>query len=112
MRRLVLYLLPAGTVFSSDWTPLTKVQLFSVQKPESLAGLSPSADSENSASGSPASSSKSLQTRVILNEMKDGRRKSSSRRGDDSTIIDSFPERTQAGELFSAAIAGHRLPPV
>ncbi|KAF3447005.1 hypothetical protein FNV43_RR12185 [Rhamnella rubrinervis] len=85
---------------------------FKLKKPESLTGLSPSAaDSENSASGSPASCSKTLQTRVILDDMKDGRRKSSSRRGDDSTIIDSFPERTQAGELFSAAISGHRLAP-
>lgn len=41
--------------------------------------------------------------------MKDGRRNSVSRKGDDYTIIDPFPERTQAGDLFGA---GCRLPRV
>ncbi|XP_060673202.1 kinesin-like protein KIN-7C, mitochondrial isoform X2 [Ziziphus jujuba] len=84
---------------------------FKLKKPENIAGLSLSPDSESSASGSPASCSKSSQNRVILNDMKEGRRKSSSRRGDDPTIVDSFPERTQAGELFSAAVGGRHLPP-
>lgn len=43
--------------------------------------------------------------------MKDVRRKSVSRKGDVSAV-DSFPERTQAGELFSAAVVGRGLPPV
>lgn len=42
--------------------------------------------------------------------MKDGRRKSVSRGGDDPAIIDSFPERTQAGDLFSATVGGRLLP--
>lgn len=82
-----------------------------LQKPENLVGLSPSADSGSSTSVSPASSSKSVQHRVTFNDIKDGRRKSISKRGDDSAV-DSFPERTKAGDLFSAAVAGRRLPPV
>lgn len=88
------------------------LKTFSLQKPENLVGSSPSADSESSTNGSPSSCSKSLQNRVMFSDVKDGRRKSISRRGDDSTLIDSFPERTQAGDLFSAAVGGHRLPPV
>ncbi|KAL4596212.1 hypothetical protein ACB092_12G148100 [Castanea dentata] len=84
---------------------------FKLRKPENLVGLSPSADSESSASGSPASCSKSSQSRVMFNEMKDGRRKSVSRRGDESAVVDSFPERTQAGDLFSVTVGGRRLPP-
>ncbi|KAK9270558.1 hypothetical protein L1049_026139 [Liquidambar formosana] len=83
---------------------------FKMKKPQNLVGSSQSADSESSASGSPASCSKSLQNRVIFNEMKDGQRKSVSRRGDESSV-DSFPERTQAGDLFSATVGGRRLPP-
>ncbi|XVF64524.1 hypothetical protein PTKIN_Ptkin09bG0176200 [Pterospermum kingtungense] len=80
---------------------------FKLRKPENLAALPMSADSGSSASGSPA---KSLQDKVTFSDMKDGRRKSVSRRGDDPAIIDSFPERTQAGDLFSATVGG-RLPP-
>lgn len=87
------------------------LEKFPLQKPENQAGMSPSADNGSSASGSPVSCSKSLQDKVTLNDMKDGRRKSVSRRGDDPTIVDSFPERTQAGDLFSATVGG-RLPPV
>ncbi|KAK8354928.1 hypothetical protein V6Z12_A05G252500 [Gossypium hirsutum] len=83
---------------------------FKLRKPENQAGMSPSADNGSSASGSPASCSKSLQDKGTLNDMKDGRRKSVSRRGDDPAIVDSFPERTQAGDLFSATVGG-RLPP-
>ncbi|XVE95514.1 hypothetical protein REPUB_Repub02eG0104100 [Reevesia pubescens] len=83
---------------------------FKLKKPDNLAGMSPRADSGSSASGSPASCSKSLQDKVTFSEMKDGRRKSVSRRGDDPAIIDSFPERTQAGDLFSATVGGG-LPP-
>lgn len=83
-----------------------------MQKPESLSGLPPSADRENSASGSPASGSKSSQSRVMFSDIKDGRRKSLSRKGDDASAVESFPERTQAGELFRAAGGGRHLPPV
>ena len=82
-----------------------------MQKPENLGGFSPNADTESSTSASP-SSSKSLQNRVMFNDTKDARRKSTSRRGDDSSVVNSFPERTQAGDLFCAAIGGRRLPPV
>ncbi|KAH9691255.1 kinesin-like protein KIN-7E [Citrus sinensis] len=84
---------------------------FKMRKPENLVGFSPSADSGSSSSVSPASSSKSLHHRVTFNDIKDGRRKSISKRGDDSAG-DSFPERTKAGDLFSATVAGRRLPPV
>ncbi|KAL5559646.1 hypothetical protein UlMin_035857 [Ulmus minor] len=83
---------------------------FKLKKPENLAGLSPSVDSESSTSGSPASCSKSSQ-RVTFNEIKDGKRKSVSKKGDDRAVIDSFPEQTQAGDLFSATAGGRRLPP-
>ncbi|XP_010268983.1 PREDICTED: kinesin-like protein KIN-7C, mitochondrial [Nelumbo nucifera] len=83
---------------------------FKLKKPEHLNGLSPIVDSESSASGSPASS-RPLQHKIQLGDMKEGRRKSVSRRGDDHPIIDSFPERTQAGDLFSATVRGRRLPP-
>jgi len=39
-----------------------------------------------------------------------GKRKSVSRRGDESAVIDSFPEATQAGDLFSVSVGGRRLP--
>ncbi|XP_056164584.1 kinesin-like protein KIN-7E, chloroplastic isoform X2 [Syzygium oleosum] len=84
---------------------------FKVRKPESLPGLPPSADSESSASASPASGSKSSQSRVMFSDIKDGQRKSLSRKGDDASAVESFPERTQAGELFRAAVGGRRLPP-
>ncbi|KAJ6939231.1 hypothetical protein NC651_005620 [Populus alba x Populus x berolinensis] len=84
---------------------------FKLKKPENPVGSSPSTDSESSAGGSPASCSKLSQNRVTFNDIKDGKRKSISRKGDETTIIDSFPERTQAGDLFSATIGGRRLPP-
>ncbi|KAK3427624.1 hypothetical protein EUGRSUZ_F03803, partial [Eucalyptus grandis] len=83
---------------------------FKVRKPESLPGLPPSADTESSASASPAGS-KSSQSRVMFRDTKDGRRKSLSRKGDDASAVESFPETTQAGELFRAAVGGRRLPP-
>ncbi|XWS21650.1 hypothetical protein CRYUN_Cryun30bG0072600 [Craigia yunnanensis] len=82
---------------------------FKLRKPENLSGQSPSADSGSSASGSPSSCSKSLQDKVTFSDMKDGRRKSVNRRGDDPASIDSFRERTQPGDLFSATVGG-RLP--
>ncbi|WCJ44381.1 Kinesin-like protein KIN-7E chloroplastic [Euphorbia peplus] len=84
---------------------------FKLRKPEHLVKSSPSVDSESTASGSPASCSKSAESRVLFRDIKDGERRSISKRGDDSLVIDSFPERTQAGELFSAALVGRHLPP-
>lgn len=81
-----------------------------MQKPEHLIGRSSSAESETSASGSPASSSQSSQLKN--HDMSNERRKSVSRRGDGSSTVDSFPGRTQAGDLFSATVRGRRLPPV
>lgn len=63
-------------------------------------------------SGSPASSSKSSHHRAAFGNVKDGRRNSVSRKGDDSSVVDSLPARTQAGDLFSAAIGGQHLSPV
>ncbi|PKA54520.1 Kinesin-like protein NACK1 [Apostasia shenzhenica] len=82
---------------------------FKVKKPEYTHGLSPSADSESSACGSPLQVS---QQKGIFPDMKDGRRKSISHKGDDvSLLVNSFPEKTQAGDLFSATAKGGRLPP-
>ncbi|KAL0391754.1 UNVERIFIED_CONTAM: Kinesin-like protein KIN-7E, chloroplastic [Sesamum radiatum] len=81
-----------------------------VQKPENV--VSPSADYESSTSGSPASSSKSSQRRVMFSDIKDAQRKSISRKVDNASPTDSFPERTQAGDLFSAAVGVRHLPPV
>ncbi|XP_059631794.1 kinesin-like protein KIN-7E, chloroplastic [Cornus florida] len=83
---------------------------FKLKKPDNLVGLSTSADTESSASGSPASYSKSSQKKVLFSDMKDGQRKSVSRRGGDPSVVDSLPDRTQAGDLFSAAVGGRRLP--
>ncbi|CAA3023492.1 kinesin KIN-7C, mitochondrial isoform X1 [Olea europaea subsp. europaea] len=84
---------------------------FKVKKPDNLVSSSQSADYESSVNGSPASSSKSSQSRVAFSDMKDGQRKSISRRVDDASRVDFLRERTQAGDLFSAAINGRRLPP-
>ncbi|CAI9764020.1 unnamed protein product [Fraxinus pennsylvanica] len=83
---------------------------FKVKKPDNLVGSSPTADYEFSANDSPASSSKSSQSRVTFSDMKDGQRKSISRRVDDGASVDFLRERTQAGDLFSAAFNGRRLP--
>ncbi|KAK6131086.1 hypothetical protein DH2020_035162 [Rehmannia glutinosa] len=84
---------------------------FKLKKPENGIASSSSADNESSASGSPASSSKSSQRRVMFSDMKDASRKSVSRKVDDVPPADSFPERTQAGDLISAAVGVRRLPP-
>ncbi|XP_062225681.1 kinesin-like protein KIN-7E, chloroplastic isoform X2 [Phragmites australis] len=79
-------------------------------KSDQLSGLSSSVDGESTASGSP-SCSKSSQQKNLLLDLKDGRRKSMTRKGDDSTLADSFLERTQAGDLFSAASRARHPPP-
>ncbi|XP_020106536.1 kinesin-like protein KIN-7E, chloroplastic [Ananas comosus] len=84
---------------------------FKLRKPDQFPGLSPGADSESTASGSPSCSQQSQQKHISF-DLKDGRRKSVSRKSDDpSVLIDSFRERTQAGDLFSTATKGRRLPP-
>ncbi|KAL6650591.1 hypothetical protein ACP70R_009516 [Stipagrostis hirtigluma subsp. patula] len=75
---------------------------FKLKKSDQLSGLSASADGESSASGSPSCSRSSQQKNLLL-DLKDGRRKSMTRKGDDPSLTDSFLERNQAGDLFSAA---------
>lgn len=75
---------------------------FKLKKSDQLSGLSPSVDSESTASGSPSFSRSSQQKHLLL-DMKDGRRKSVTRKVEDPTLADSSLERTQAGDLFSAA---------
>ncbi|KAJ1271064.1 hypothetical protein BS78_06G100400 [Paspalum vaginatum] len=83
---------------------------FKLKKSDQLSGLSSSVDGDSTASGSP-SCSKLSQNKNLLLDLKDGRRKSMTRKGDDPTLADSFLERTQAGDLFSAASrARHPLP--
>uniref|UniRef100_J3LY15 Kinesin motor domain-containing protein n=2 Tax=Oryza brachyantha TaxID=4533 RepID=J3LY15_ORYBR len=83
---------------------------FKLKKSDQLAGLSPGVDSESTASGSPSFARSSQQKHLLL-DLKDGRRKSMTRKGDDPALTDFFPERTQAGDLFSAASrARHHLP--
>ncbi|XP_052153062.1 kinesin-like protein KIN-7E, chloroplastic isoform X1 [Oryza glaberrima] len=83
---------------------------FKLKKSDQLSGLSTSVDSESTASGSPSFSRSSQQKNPLL-DLKDGRRKSMTRKGDDPALTDSFPGRTQAGDLFSAASrARHHLP--
>ncbi|XP_066347281.1 kinesin-like protein KIN-7E, chloroplastic isoform X1 [Miscanthus floridulus] len=83
---------------------------FKLKKSDQLSGLSSSVDGDSTASGSP-SCSKSSQQKHLLLDLKDGRRKSMTRKGDDPALADSFLERTQAGDLFSAAPrARHPLP--
>ncbi|KAL4583077.1 hypothetical protein LXL04_007641 [Taraxacum kok-saghyz] len=74
---------------------------FKLKKPEHIADL------ESSASGSPTSS-RSSNTRIMLNtDIREGMRNSVGRRGDDVAL----PQRTQAGDLFSATVGGRHLPP-
>jgi hypothetical protein len=81
-----------------------------MQKSEQLSGLSASVDSDSTASGSPSFSRSSQQKHLLL-DLKDGHRKSVTRKADDPALSDSFLERTQAGDLFSAApISRHPLP--
>ncbi|KOM48535.1 hypothetical protein LR48_Vigan07g223900 [Vigna angularis] len=80
-----------------------------LRKPDNVDGLSPNVDSEGSANGSPASGSKLTPTRVMLYDMKDSRRNSVSRKHN-APAINSFPGRTQAGDLFSLTVGGRELP--
>ncbi|XP_047181647.1 kinesin-like protein KIN-7E, chloroplastic [Vigna umbellata] len=80
-----------------------------LRKPDNVDGLSPNVDSEGSANGSPASGSKLTPTRVMLYDMKDSRRNSVSRKHN-APAINSFPGRTEAGDLFSLTVGGRELP--
>lgn len=82
-----------------------------MQKNDNMVELSPSVDTEGSANGSPASASKLTPSRVMLYDSKDSRRNSVSRK-DTVSALNSFPERTQAGDLFSGTVRGHHIPPV
>ncbi|KAK1311328.1 Kinesin-like protein NACK2 [Acorus calamus] len=85
---------------------------FKLRKPEGLSVLSAGTDSESSASGSPASCSRSSQQRHLASGIKDAQRKSISKRNEEHPqIVDSFSERTQAGDLFGVTARGCRLPP-
>lgn len=81
-----------------------------MQKPDHV-GLSPNVDSESSANGSPASTSKLTPNKVMLYDMKDSRRNSISTR-DNASALNSFPGKNQAGDLFSGTVGGRQLPPV
>ncbi|TKY56128.1 Kinesin-related protein 11 [Spatholobus suberectus] len=81
-----------------------------LRKPDTVDGLSPNFDSEASANGSPASASKLTPNRVMLYDMKDSRRNSVSRK-ENASALNSFPGRTQAGDLFGVTVGGHQLPP-
>ncbi|GER40321.1 kinesin heavy chain [Striga asiatica] len=85
---------------------------FKLKKLENGIISSLSADNEScSASESPASSTKSSQRKVMFSDTKDASRKSISRKVDSISTADSFPERTQAGDLISIAGGMRRLPP-
>ncbi|KHN20146.1 Kinesin-related protein 11 [Glycine soja] len=60
--------------------------------------------------GSPASASKLTPNRVMVYDMKDSRRNSVSRK-DNASALNSFPGRTQAGDLLSVTVGGRQLPP-
>ncbi|GJN27586.1 hypothetical protein PR202_gb15618 [Eleusine coracana subsp. coracana] len=68
---------------------------FKLKKSDQLSGLSSSVDGDSTASISP-SGSKSSQQKNLLLDLKDGRRKSMTGKGDDPTLAASFHERTQA----------------
>lgn len=82
---------------------------FKLKKPEHVS--SSSVENESSVCDSPASLSKTSQNRIRFSDMKDLQRKSISRKREDASPANPFPERTQAGELFSADVGGRRLPP-
>ncbi|KAI0496110.1 hypothetical protein KFK09_022417 [Dendrobium nobile] len=80
---------------------------FKLKKPEYLQGLSPNADCESSASGSPLRVSQ----QKISSDLTDARRNSISRKSDDISLLNYFPEKTPAGDLLSATAKGRQPPP-
>lgn len=84
---------------------------FKLRKREN-GGTTTNIDNESSPTSSSVSGTPSSLQADSPVDSKTGRRKSVSLRVDDvAPIIDSFPERTQAGDLFSATVRGRRLPP-
>ncbi|KAK7275622.1 hypothetical protein RIF29_16742 [Crotalaria pallida] len=81
-----------------------------LRKPDNLGDLSPNVDTEGSSNGSPASGPKLTPSKVMLDDMKDLRRNSVSRK-DNVSALNSFPGRTQAGDLFSGTVGGRHIPP-
>ncbi|KAK4742170.1 hypothetical protein SAY87_000171 [Trapa incisa] len=77
---------------------------FKVKKPGNLLRVPKISDGESSSKGLPASCSKLCHDGA--SSMNEGRKKSVSQSGVVSSMVDSFPERTQAGELFGAAFKG------
>lgn len=84
---------------------------FKLRKREN-GGTTANIDNESSPTSSSVSGTPSSLQADSPVDPKTGRRKSVSLRVDDvAPIIDSFPERTQAGDLFSATVRGRRPPP-
>lgn len=84
---------------------------FKLRKREN-GGTTANIDNESSPTSSSVSGTPSSLQADSPVDSKTGRRKSVSLRVDDvAPIIDSFPERTQAGDLFSATVRGRRPPP-
>ncbi|KAJ4761707.1 P-loop containing nucleoside triphosphate hydrolases superfamily protein [Rhynchospora pubera] len=81
-----------------------------MKKAEQIAG-----DSESSTSGSPSvHQTSSAQQKQLSFDLRDGRRRSvTGRKGEELSSLAgrSFPESTQAGDLFSVAAKGRRPPP-
>ncbi|XP_020593333.1 kinesin-like protein KIN-7E, chloroplastic [Phalaenopsis equestris] len=78
-----------------------------IKKPDYLDGLSPNADDESSASGSPLQ----VPQQKICSDKTDGQRISVSRKDVDISLLHYFPEKTQAGDLFCATSRGQQPPP-
>ncbi|KAF5780429.1 putative plus-end-directed kinesin ATPase transcription factor bZIP family [Helianthus annuus] len=83
---------------------------FKLKKPDHVSGLSPHTDHESSTSDSPTSS-RSSKSKAVFSDTRDGVRSSVGRKADDVAVGDLLLQRTQAGDLFSAAASGRRLPP-
>ncbi|XP_057836682.2 kinesin-like protein KIN-7E, chloroplastic isoform X2 [Cryptomeria japonica] len=84
---------------------------FKLRKQE-IGGISTNIDNESSPTASSVSGTTSSLNADSPVDSKTGRRKSVSLRVDDvAPVIDSFNERTQAGDLFSATVRGRRPPP-
>ncbi|KAK4801578.1 hypothetical protein SAY86_022065 [Trapa natans] len=77
---------------------------FKVIKPGNLLRVPKISDGESSSNGLPASCS--MLCHDEASSMNEGRKRSVSQSGVVSSMVDSSPERTQAGELFGAAFKG------
>lgn len=79
-----------------------------LQKPEYLHGLSRTADCESSVTGSPLQAPQ----QKISSDMRHSERNSVGRKSDDISLLNYIPEKTQAGDLFSATARGWQPPSV